>query len=71
MEMRDEARPYVAHDAFADDRVEIALKNADARRKQGRRENDRNVDRKLAQVAMRDCLVDDVCDDEAGNEPDC
>ncbi len=31
MQMRDEARADVAHDAFADDRVEITLQHADRR----------------------------------------
>ena len=51
MEMRDEARADVAHDAFADERVEIALEDADPGRDQRRAEDDPDVDRR----ARRDC----------------
>ena len=59
VEMRDEARADVAHDAFADDRVQIALQHADRRGEQRRREDDADVDRELAEVLLRDRGVDD------------
>ena len=43
VEVRDEARADVAHDAFADERVEIALQHADSGRNQRRAEDDADV----------------------------
>ena len=50
VQMRDQARADVAHDAFADDRVEIALqRRRPAPRQQRRSEDDADVDAELAQ----------------------
>ena len=69
VQMRDEARADVAHDAFADERVQVALHHTEPHREERCTKNDGNVDTKLTKAMMRDSIVDDIRRHQSQEQP--
>ena len=68
MQMRDEARANVAHDAFAHERIQIALIDPDDRRHESRDDHRRHVEPQRVHVVPPERDVDEMFREERGRE---
>jgi hypothetical protein len=71
VEMRDELRADVAHDAFAHERVEVALYDADQRGDCRGENHAAHVEPERADVVMRERDVDQMPGQQRRREPQC